>query len=187
MTEALSCPTCQWDEVPRYLFFAPPKDDLTRPHEVHPALESSSCVFACLPAFAVMVPSRRCLCSDCKCNCTSLPLKKTGLAGDADVAIGIEVTVGTLDSCESASQAPVFRLRTRSRGQQDCLQHREHLLSSTRNSDGPRYTQNEGSGEFFLRASGRHPNARVSSVETLFLRGLTTRTDGFTVTELHVT
>ena len=45
-------------------------------------------------------------------------------------------------------------------------------------------TRNEGSGEFLFRASGRHPNIRVPVVETLFLRGLNTRTDGLSVTKL---
>ena len=68
-----------------------------------------------------------------------------------------------------------------------CLRHRERLLSSGRNSDGPRFhPQNEGSGEFLFRASGRHPNVRIPSVDALSLRGLTPRTDGLTVTQLHV-
>ena len=74
----------------------------------------------------------------------------------------------------------------RARGQQHCPQHREHLLSSRRNSDGPRFNiWHKGSSEFLFRVSGRHPNVWILSVEALLLRCLTTQTDGLTVTPLH--
>ena len=78
------------------------------------------------------------------------------------------------------------RCRYRSaRGQRDCLRHQGRLLSTRRNSDGPRfYTGNEGSGKFLCRASGRHPNVRVPLVEALLQRGWNTRTDGLTVMKL---
>ena len=64
--------------------------------------------------------------------------------------------------------------------------HREHHSSSRRNSDGPRFhIWHKGSSEFLFRASGRHPNVWILSVEALFLTGLTTQTDGLTVTQLH--
>ena len=43
----------------------------------------------------------------------------------------------------------------------------------------------EGSGVFLFRASGRRLNVGVPLVETLFLRGLNTWTDGLTVTRLY--
>ena len=60
------------------------------------------------------------------------------------------------------------------------LRHREH------GQPGLCHTRHKGKGEFLFRASGRHPNVRISSDETLFLRGMTTRTDGLTATKLHV-
>ena len=61
-------------------------------------------------------------------------------------------------------------------------------MISKRSSDGPGfYTRNEGSDELLLHASGRHPNVQDPSVEVLFLRGSTSRTDGLTVVQLHVT
>ena len=44
------------------------------------------------------------LCSACKCNCTSLPLKRTKWSGDTNVDIGIVMPVGALVACDSAKQ-----------------------------------------------------------------------------------
>ena len=112
------------------------------------------------PSRKATVLLRRFTCSPRTCSCTSLRLEKTRLAGDTDADIGIEMTVGTLVACGNVDQAPLGFGLARARGQQDCLQHQERLLSSGRNSsDGPRfYTRKRGSGEVLCRASGRHPN-----------------------------
>ena len=52
-----------------------------------------------------MVLSRRFLYSACKCNCTSLPLRKTEWTGNTDVDIGLEMAVGTLVACDSVDRA----------------------------------------------------------------------------------
>ena len=112
--------------------------------------------------------TRRFQCSDCKCNCTRLPLRKTERTGDTDVDIGFEMAVGTAQRRPSAdlflgSDLAFACGRARVRGRQPCLQHRKRLLSFRRNSDGPRFcTQNE-SGWFLFRASGRHPNVQIPS------------------------
>ena len=135
---------------------------------------------------------RRFACSACTCSCTSLRLEKTRLA-DTDADIGIEMTVGTLVACGNVDQALSLGFGlARARGQQDCLQHQERLLSSGRNSsDGPRfYTRKRGSGEVLCRASGRHPNHPSSLRSSDSLKKHTLGSgrrhvlDGFTVTRL---
>ena len=135
------------------------------------------------------VPARRFLCSACKCTCTSLPLRETRWTGDTNVDIGRAGCrlLGRLQQCLPRSDVSFEFGLARARGQQHCPQHREHLLSSRRNSDGPRFFTfwHTGSSEFLFRASGRHPNVWILSVEALFLSCLTTQTAGLTVTQLH--
>ena len=61
------------------------------------------------------------LCSACDCNCTGLPLKKTGWTGDTEVGIGLEMAVGTSVACDSVEQALTCQSfasgRARARGQ----------------------------------------------------------------------
>ena len=136
------------------------------------------------------VPAWRFLCAACKCTCTSLPLVETRLTGDTNADIGLERAVGSLVACNSAGHVQNVSFKfglARARGQQHCTQHREHLLSSKQNSDGPRfYIWHKESTEFLFRASGRHPNVWILSLEAVFLRGLTNETDGLIVTQLHV-
>ena len=132
--------------------------------------------------------ARRFLCSACKCMCTSIQPKKIRLAGDTDVDVGTRMAVGTFAACNTfdhaptchsssdslvlAANEPVFSISTalttlhlsfefglaRARGQQHCLQHNGGLLSTKRNSDGPRFhTRNEGSGEFSASCVGSTP------------------------------
>ena len=86
------------------------------------------------------------------------------LAGDTDVDVGIEMAFGTLVACDSVNQALICRWgvglsfacgRARGCGEQDSLQHRGRLLSTKRNSDGPRLcTRNEAAVSFsFVRRS----------------------------------
>ena len=108
--------------------------------------------------------SRRFLCSACTCNCTSLLLKKRCCC---ETAVEREVTHGPCMPTRGA--------------------RRHRKVGLQRNSDGPRfYIRTEGSGAFLFRASGRHPNVRVSLVDALFPGRLTTRTDGLTKPQLHV-
>ena len=77
--------------------------------------------------------------------------------------------------------------RARACGQQDWLQHHEHLLRTKRNCDGPcLYIRSDGSVEFLFRPSDRHPDVSTSSIAAAFLRRLTTKTNGSTVTKLRV-
>ena len=134
------------------------------------------------------VPAWRVLCSACKCTCTSLPLKETRWTGDTNVDIGLAGCrlLGRLQQCLPRSDVSFECGLARARGQQHCPQHREHLLSSRRNSDGPRfYIWHKGGSEFLFRASGRHSNVWIVSVEALFLSCLATQTVGLTVTQLH--
>ena len=129
-------------------------------------------------------------------SCASLPPRKTKLAGISDVDVGIEVAVPTLVACDSVDEALTCHWavacrfacgRTRACGQQDWLQHHEHLLRTKRKSDGScLYIRSEGSVEFLFRPSDRHPDVSTSSIEAAFLRGLTTKTNGSTVTKLRV-
>ena len=107
------------------------------------------------------VPAWRFLCSACKCTCTSLPLRETRWTGDTNVDIGRAGCrlLGRLQQCCPRPDVSFECGLARARGQQHCPQHREHLLSSRRNSDGPRfYIWHKGGSEFLFRASGRHPN-----------------------------
>ena len=134
------------------------------------------------------VPAWRFLCSACKCTCTSLPVKETSWTGDTNVDIGRAGCrlLGRLQQCSPRSDVSFEFGLARARGQQHCPQHREHLLSSRRNSHGPRfYIWHKGSSEFLFLASGRHSNVWILSLESLFLSCLTTQTDGLTVTQLH--
>ena len=129
------------------------------------------------------VPAWRFLCSACKCTCTSLSLKETRWTGDTNVDIGLAGCrlLGRLQQCLPRSDVSFEFGLARARGQQHCPHHREHLLRSRRNSDAPRfYIWHKGSSEFLFRASGRHPNIRIHSLEALFLTGLTTQTDAVT-------
>ena len=85
------------------------------------------------------VPAWRFLCSAFKCTCTSLPLKETKWTGDTNVDIGLAGCrlLGRLQQCLPRSDVSFEFGLARARGQQHCPQHREHLLSSRRNSDGP--------------------------------------------------
>ena len=87
------------------------------------------------------VPAWRFLCSACKCTCTSLPLRETRWTGDTNVDIGRAGCrlLGRLQQCLPRSDVSFEFGLARARGQQHCPQHREHLLSSRRNSDGPRF------------------------------------------------
>ena len=50
------------------------------------------------------VPAWRFLCSACKCNCTSLPLRETRWTGDTNVDIGLGRAVGSLVACNGANR-----------------------------------------------------------------------------------
>ena len=94
--------------------------------------------------------------------------------------------VGSLVACDSACQV----LTCHSNADSLVLAANNTVLSiasiSRRNSDGPRfYIWHKGGSEFLFRASGRHSNVWILSLYALFLRGLTTQTDGWTVTQLH--
>ena len=72
----------------------------------------------------------RCFCGVSRAR-LALMLEKTRLAGDTDADIGVEMTVGTLVACCNVDQALSLGFGlARARGQQDCLQHQERLLSS---------------------------------------------------------
>ena len=100
------------------------------------------------------VPAWRFLCSACKCTCTSLQLKETRWTGDTNVDIGRAGCrlLGRLQQCLPRSDVSFEFGLARARAKQRCPQHREHLLSSRRNSDGPRFhIWHTGSSEFLFR------------------------------------
>ena len=78
-----------------------PKDNPARPHEAHHAIRVA-CLCFCLHFRLRGEPRFRGV------SCARMhhpPLRKTVLVGDTDVAIGIEVAVGTLIAWDSAKQA----------------------------------------------------------------------------------
>ena len=94
-----------------------------------------------------------------------LPLKKTEWTGDTDVDVGTGVAVGTL-----GNQALTCRWGLACHAPADAFVLAANKTESSitgvsctkRNSDGPCFhIRNEGSSEFLLCASGRHPNVQV--------------------------
>ena len=81
--------------------------------------------------------------------------------------------VGSLVACDSACHV----LTCHSNADSLVLAANNIVLSiasiSRRSSDGPRFhIWHTGSSEFLFRASGRHPNVWILSVEALFLSGI---------------